>query len=320
MLWGRARNRCAFPDCDQLLIQDVPGDAGTSVIGEEAHIFPREAGGPRADGARPADVDAYSNLILLCPAHHKMVDDHASTYTMDVLEEMKRNHEAQVASGETPDQQTRQADDERYAAYVDEWVRRAALDSWDGWMSSLTSHGQPSLLTERYEQLEELREWLLRRIWPGRYEDLENSFHNFRFVLDDLFLVFSRHAEDPLEDRERIWTRKFYKIDEWNPELYERLGEEYDVHVDLVEDLALEMTRAANYVCDHVRKRIDPAFRVREGALVIRAGPMMETLGWTTFRPEYRREERTARPYPGLERFKADRASRDFCFGTPGND
>jgi hypothetical protein len=204
MLWGRAKNRCAFPDCEQLLIQDVPGGGGTSVIGEEAHIFPQEPLGPRGDGPRPVDVDAYSNLILLCPTHHKLVDDHPIVYSIEALVEMKRGHESQVTSDETTDERARRTDEERYAAYIDEWVRRSALDSWDRWISRLTSHGHPSLARDRYEELGELPEWLLRRIWPGRYDDVELSFHNFRFALSDLLAVFNRSGGRVVGARDRL--------------------------------------------------------------------------------------------------------------------
>ena len=37
----------------------------------------------------------YDNLILLCPTHHRATDD-MSLYTVEVIKEMKREHEAQI--------------------------------------------------------------------------------------------------------------------------------------------------------------------------------------------------------------------------------
>jgi hypothetical protein len=122
--------------------------------------------------------------------------------------------------------------------------------------------------------------------------------------------------EDGSWEREIVWTRRFYKIDEWNPSLYKRLLADYEEHVDLIEDLALELTRAANYVCDKVREHVDPSFRLDDGALVLHFGPTLETLGWETLRPEYRGDERVAQPHPGLDEFKQVRSTRDFCFGA----
>ena len=42
----------------------------------------------------------------------------------------------------------------------------------------------------RFEALQQLRPWLLSRVWPGRYPALEASFENFRSVLDDLVEAF----------------------------------------------------------------------------------------------------------------------------------
>ena len=141
----------------------------------------------------------------------------------------------------------------------------------------------------------------LSRIWPGRYHELEDSFHNFRFALDDLAHVFTLHLDETRDDDEVLWADRFYRISEWNPERYHRLLAEYNEHVDLVQDLALELTRAANLICDRVRDSIDPSFRVEQGALLLRSGPGM-TLGWDTMRPEYRGQERTNRPIPVLTR------------------
>jgi hypothetical protein len=109
-------------------------------------------------------------------------------------------------------------------------------------------------------------------------------------------------------------TKKFYQIEEWDPQKYERLSRLHDFHVCLVQDLMLELTRAANYVCDRIRERFFPVFRLREGVLLVTDGPYMD-LTYHTRRCEYRREERTVRPYPGLEEFKSAREQRNHCFG-----
>ncbi len=65
-----------------------------SVVGDECHIIARSPGGPRFDSTVLADnLDLYSNLILLCKVHHKLIDDQPNTYTADFLKEIKRDHE-----------------------------------------------------------------------------------------------------------------------------------------------------------------------------------------------------------------------------------
>ncbi|MCU1615784.1 MAG: ATP-binding protein [Frankiales bacterium] len=98
-LWTRAHNQCAFPSCFQALTEDAvdatTGDVFVTVVGEQAHIRSSKPNGPRHDSAYPKDkLDAYENLILLCPTHHKMIDDeNGSGYTVEALEKMRRDHE-----------------------------------------------------------------------------------------------------------------------------------------------------------------------------------------------------------------------------------
>ena len=92
LLWGRAHNRCAM--CKRpLTAQAESPHLGGLVLGVEAHIIAQSEAGPRGDaGARDA-IDAYSNLILLCPEDHKRVDDQPDVYPADRLREIKSAHE-----------------------------------------------------------------------------------------------------------------------------------------------------------------------------------------------------------------------------------
>lgn len=111
-------------------------------------------------------------------------------------------------------------------------------------------------------------------------------------------------------------TEAFYRIPEWDPERYEKLLQRYEEHVDLIADLVLELTRAANYVCDQVRIDLYGGFRLKEGVALLERGPDSE-LRWQILRVEYQKEERSDCPYPGLTTFKRVRESRDYCVGTP---
>jgi len=68
-----------------------------SVVGEECHIISSRPNGPRHDASYPQEkLDTYENLILLCRVHHKMIDDQDESYTVDILRQMKTNHEVWV--------------------------------------------------------------------------------------------------------------------------------------------------------------------------------------------------------------------------------
>jgi hypothetical protein len=68
------------------------------VVGEEAHIVAEEDNGPRGDPSMPiGDRNAYPNLLLLCPTHHRLVDkNNGIHFSVAQLREMKDAHEALV--------------------------------------------------------------------------------------------------------------------------------------------------------------------------------------------------------------------------------
>lgn len=310
MLWGRAANRCAL--CKMELVVDATETDDESIIGEACHIVAEKEDGPRGKSAlSPEQRDKFANLLLLCNVHHKQVDDQVEAFTVERLHGIKAEHEAWVKATLNFDPQ-RQRDDELYADYIEHWAALMRLDDWTNWSSWLVSRGQPSLHNRMRDTLEEVRPWILSRVWPGRYKRIEAALTNFRHVAQDLSNTFGEHAVRRSDD---TWqTEKFYKIDEWNPERYRRLADNFDEHVGLVEDLTLELTRAANYVCDMVRLEFLPSYRLKEGVLLVQAGPYMD-LTYKTYRVEYRTDERSDLPYPGLEKFTEVRFKRDVYFG-----
>lgn len=65
-----------------------------AVLGEIAHIVARSADGPRGDSElRAEERDAYTNLILLCPTHHREIDAKPEEWTSDSLSNRKAEHE-----------------------------------------------------------------------------------------------------------------------------------------------------------------------------------------------------------------------------------
>lgn len=314
MLWGRAACRCSEPSCRIELYEDETETDDATLVGENCHIVAESDDGPRADPAMPIERrNSYGNLILLCRIHHKVVDSQPVKYSVGCLTRMKREHEDWVKSQLSYDDR-KQKDDEYYSGMIDEWQRLAHLNEWSSWSSSLLSFGQPSIWKEVDDDLFKLRKWLLNRIWPGRYTKLESAFQNFFHVLQDFQEKFREHSE-PHGENELI-TRKFYKIEEWNEEKYNRLARRYDFHVDLVEDLMLELTRAANLVCDYVREFVIPSYRLNEGRLSVMSGPNFQ-LKWTHDVPQYDVEERKVElPYPGLDAFYVQRTSRDIHYGA----
>lgn len=310
MLWGRGANRCAI--CRKELVMDATETDDESVVGEACHIVAASPDGPRGISPLTAEErDKYSNLILMCNVHHKQIDDQYVEYSVEKLLAMKAEHEGWVRAQLGYDA-AKQRDEETYAGLLDEWASRIDLDNWINRASNILCNGQPSIEREFFEALEGTRGWLLSRHWPGRFEDIESALLNFRLVLQDFCAVFTEHSK--VKWGTWLETDKFYKIDHFDKVLYAELAEQFDYHVALVCDLMLELTRAVNYVVSTVRESFMPSYRSKEGVALIQSGPLMD-FSYRTYRVEYRGAERTARPYPGLARFKIERETRDVHFG-----
>lgn len=310
LLWGASGSICA--KCKRKVFEDATLTDDASVVGEEAHIVSKKTDGPRHEDPLAMDRrDLAENLLILCNACHKIVDDQFVHYTVELLRKMKADHEAWVLETLGQGDPAKKQDDMIYAALVDEWAKQMEVDDWRNWSYGMMSHGNPSMAEERVDRFEEFKVWLLGRVWPGRYPKLEAAFHNFRRVLQDMLNTFVAHAE-------LMGNRLIIK--NWNPtrwldqEVFDRGLKRHEFYVYLVDDLVLELTRAANFICDRVREFVSPAYRVHEGAVLAMGGPF-ENGSDRTFKTEYCGAERTDEPYPGLDQFKTMRKERDHYFG-----
>ena len=88
---------------------------------------------------------------------------------------------------------------------------------------------------------------------------------------------------------------------------------------DLFGDLALEFTRAANWVLDGVRLAVDPRYESDLGVLVVER---QEGLGSSYYRPRYEADQIAGGdlPFRGLREFLVDRLERDYSIGQGFND
>ena len=85
----RSRNKCAFPGCDQPLL-NMHG----VYVAELCHIEAAEQGGQRYNlDQTDEERRAPANLLFLCHQHHKETDDE-KRYPVEELRRLKLNHEA----------------------------------------------------------------------------------------------------------------------------------------------------------------------------------------------------------------------------------
>lgn len=95
-LYVQAGGRCEFDGCNKYLLEHYP----TETIGnfaEQAHIFAFNEDGPRGrELGRPDDINQLSNLILLCPTCHHLIDTSPLDYPVPVLKKFKLDHENRI--------------------------------------------------------------------------------------------------------------------------------------------------------------------------------------------------------------------------------
>lgn len=318
ILWARSGNQCAICK-NELIIDSADPMDDASIIGDEAHIIARKASFTRGDyeSLSPEQRDHYSNLILLYKTHHKQIDDQPLYYSVERLREIKRVHEFEVKATRSETDEVCQQDDIIYSGYIDEWQRLSDIDNWLG-IGSWLSADSPNIPKVWYDNQRKFLVWIIGRIWPQRYPSLENALFNYKAVLQDYLNIFDKHVDYYKEDEEFLRTTKFYKIREWDSKLYHELLHEYEAHICLVNDLFCELTRAANYVCDKVRETIFRGYRLQEGSLLFERSSVGFEMKTVQIRAEYRGNERTEMPYPGLKEFKKIRyTSRDYAL-DPG--
>ncbi len=95
-LFVRAGGRCEFDGCNKNLLEHhLTLTAGN--FAEMAHVVAFSERGPRGDDPqRPDDINDISNLMLLCPQCHKLIDDNPENFSRETLDAYKKDHEARI--------------------------------------------------------------------------------------------------------------------------------------------------------------------------------------------------------------------------------
>lgn len=311
-LWVLSGNQCAFVGCRQELVETLAAVSDAVVVGEEAHIVAEADEGPRGNPSMPiGQRNSYGNIILLCPTHHTLIDKKEGRhYSVDLLKEMKRNHERMVKHGQSIS--VRGVTRANMEALANEWARKAELDEWSNWTSWLLGV-QPRMERVKRFKLQALAEWLLARYWMDEYPGTAKAMNNFLSVLSDFNRFYFRHS---FLQGDVLTIRQYQQeIVGWDQGRYEEALQRFQEETRTVAELVVELTRAANLVCDEVRAEVSDQFRVTQGKVLVQ---VPAGLGFQVRVPEYSPAERElVHPYPGIREFAEARLSRDFHFPGP---
>ena len=289
LLWGRAANRCSFPDCSMKLSQDKKTATVSFPIGEQAHIVGKEKGSARSNSILSEDQrDSYHNLILLCPNHHTVIDKNPEDYPIEILHMMKSQHEHWVDSNlsESHDLKTK-ASDVIYAHLIDLAVEGCSFNTWENWMSALYSPSH-SIREDIYHKVIVYTLKMYKAIWPGTLPELEGAMKLFSTTMNTMLNFYMKNAES-IKDHFKE-DRSFKK--QMQPEkLYREWADRRDRWERYLDELIIEVVKAANWLADLVRRDINPLFMATDGKFSLNGG-LTDNFSFYTIVPEYSTDEK----------------------------
>ncbi|GAA5531287.1 HNH endonuclease signature motif containing protein [Herpetosiphon gulosus] len=308
LLWGRAANRCAFPDCRIELSQDAIAASASFTLGEQAHIVGEKESAARGNSVLTlTERNSYFNLILLCPTHHTLIDNNESDYPVDRLHIIKDAHELWVQESLARTTDARRLSQESiYASLIDTAQLVCPLETWRGWI-------YPALMTpprwhkDTPAKAQYFREKVFGAIWPGTIPELERALKTLSITMSEMMYVFQQHAER--ERGDLLCGIKFYKSPDYFPpfygsdESYEQrlffLEDKFDAWIKSYHFFFIEMVKSVNWLADVVRREINPAFFAIEGKFLLPYDN--ETVLY-----EYTEEEKTLLPEKLEEEIEAN--------------
>lgn len=97
-LVARGAGFCYRPECPTGFLWHELEDGSSVKLAQVAHVVAASVTGPRADPAASEEaLTSIRNLVLLCPTCHLIVDRAPRAYTVERIDEWKREHESRVA-------------------------------------------------------------------------------------------------------------------------------------------------------------------------------------------------------------------------------
>ncbi len=282
ILWSKAAGRCSMFDCRKKLIAESGATSGNSLIGENCHIIGEKNSKNSPRGISSLDLKdrhRYPNLILLCRNHHKIIDDDEKNWPVELLHQIKSDHELWV---ETALSESIDEDDKWYSDLINFITESFYLMKWETICDNAIRN---IVYSELVDGISDISECLFKAIFPGKRKGLEEKIIN----LEKHASKFSKHflSNAYLDKNNRFRARKFYKEINPNPNYYEDL-EKYQKWEKISTHLLFNFVLALNEFSDKVREEINPNYFKYQGRFVVldSMGILGGSLVYTTYIPE----------------------------------
>lgn len=97
VLMGMCGGKCEFRGCEEnVLAESLTKKSG--IYSNFAHIIADSENGPRGDKELSLKLAKdKENIMVLCFKHHKLIDENEEEYTVEVLKQMKSEHEKYIS-------------------------------------------------------------------------------------------------------------------------------------------------------------------------------------------------------------------------------
>lgn len=263
ILWAKAAGRCSMPTCREKLCCDSETPSENTLIGDNCHIVGESTDGPRGKSELSLeDRNRYPNLILLCRNHHKIVDDDPQTYSIEILHQIKSDHELWIEYQLT--QNNESVGKKIYSNIVNFITNEFNLNNWDNLSDCFVRMLIPKYIIDSFYNYNTL---IYRTSWPNEITELENAFFelskkiiDYLKIIDDNFIINERNYYVEDKSWKRIWH---------DQETYTKyLNNSKKLHqnnFDAFWNIVVSINKLANLI----RKDLNPNFFLLEGDFVI---------------------------------------------------
>jgi hypothetical protein len=247
-------------------------------------------GSPRSESILSVEErESYHNLILLCPNHHTLIDKNPTDFPIEKLHMMKAQHEYWV---ETTLSESRDLEIEAanimYAHFIDLAVEDCSFRIWEQWVSALYSPSH-RIKEDIYNKALNFTLKMYKAVWPGKLSELEAAMKLFSTTMNTMLNFYMKNAES----RENYYVEdRSWKRNQWHTEeVFRELANKRDRWDKYLDELIIEVVKAANLLAELVRRDINPLFMATDGKFSLVWGPDNH-LSFHTSVPEYSVDEK----------------------------